>query len=162
MDLFHLQFNSGKEESAGSDEELPPRNVPSRRRAPYDLVPGGPRAGPLSVNDPQLRGPTTFTPLLSKAFIALQSPFGPPGRRNQMRGTHYRIHISHIHQLLRAMMAAHDYAGAARVLATLHRLHENFDPHVYRYTVAILRLSGDHSVRKRNDHRLLALRGFCR
>lgn len=58
----------------------------------------------------------------------------------------YKDPPEHAHCLLRSMMAAQDYAGAARVLATLHRLHVLFDPDVYRYTVALLHLSGDHQV----------------
>lgn len=55
----------------------------------------------------------------------------------------------HVHQLLRAMVAGQDYAGAARALAVLHRLHGAFDPDVYRYTATLLRVSGDHTVRIR-------------
>lgn len=59
----------------------------------------------------------------------------------------FRDVVVQVHRLLRAMVAGQDYAGAARALAVLHRLHGGFDPDVYRYTVALLRMSGDHTVR---------------
>ena len=76
----------------------------------------------------------------------LSSPFGPPGARVGWK-MRTRDAPQHVHRLLRAFAAAHDYAGAARSLATLHRLHDGFDPDVYRYTTALLRLAGDHRVR---------------
>ena len=107
---------------------------------------GTARAGPLSVNDPQLDPrPGGNFELLADSFLTLSSPFGPPGAKNSWR-MQYTDAPEHVHRLLRAMVSAQDYAGAARALATLHRLHSLFDPDVYRYTVALLRLSGDHQV----------------
>lgn len=118
----------------------------SSLRAKYTLRRGGPRAGPLSVNDPELAVPHDgFNPLLSEGFFALPSPLAPEGVGKEWR-VKFRDAVVHVHLLLRAMLAGQDYAGAARSLAVLHRLHGAFDPDVYRYTVALLRLSGDHTV----------------
>ncbi|CAM9838323.1 unnamed protein product [Ectocarpus sp. 12 AP-2014] len=130
--------------SAVPKQEHQPQPASSSLRGTYDVNRKG-LAGPLSVNDPQLLEPPThrlrFTN--SESFFNIASPFGPPGASNTWSLSR-RDAPEHVHLLLRALMAAHDYAGAARALATLHRLHSLFDPDVYRYTVALLRLAGDH------------------
>lgn len=122
-------------------------NTRVRFRGHYDLARtvkgGGARSGPLSVNDPQLDATDLAMKLLrSENFLSLACPIGA--------GSSWRIKYRDaevlVHLLLRAMMAAQDFAGAARALATLHRALGRFDPDVYRYTVALLRLSGDHQV----------------
>lgn len=132
--------------SAVPKQEHQPQAASSSLRGTYDVNRKG-LAGPLSVNDPQLLEPPThrlrFTN--SESFFNIASPFGPPGASNTWSLSR-RDAPEHVHLLLRALMAAHDYAGAARALATLHRLHSLFDPDVYRYTVALLRLAGDHQV----------------
>lgn len=113
------------------------------------------------MNDPQLEPPENSNDnesnnktggrrrsdrfILSESFFNIASPFGPFGAGNEWRVLP-RDAPEHVHRLLRALVAAQDYAGAARALATLHRLHSSFDPDVYRYTVALLRLAGDHQV----------------
>lgn len=95
------------------------------------------------MNDPQLEATDFATKLLrSENFLSLACPIGAG---NSWR-IQYRDATVHVHLLLRAMVAAQDFAGAARALATLHRLHCRFDPDIYRYTVSLLRLSGDHQV----------------
>eukprot|EP00903_Cladosiphon_okamuranus_P010417 g9853.t1 len=116
-----------------------------RPRGNYDPARGGTALlGPLSVNDPQLephdRGDRF---VLSESFLNIASPFGPFGTGNEWRILQ-KDAPEHVHRLLRALVAAQDYAGAARALATLHRLHSAFDPDVYRFTVALLRLSANH------------------
>ncbi|CAN0466367.1 unnamed protein product, partial [Hapterophycus canaliculatus] len=114
-------------------------------RRPFNIHRGASAlAGPLSVNDPQLAPPDEKNRcILSESFFSIASPFGPPGAGNDW-SVLQRDAPDHVHQVLRALVAAKDYAGAARALATLHRLHSVFDPDVYRFTVALLRLAGDH------------------
>lgn len=120
----------------------------SHVRGPYHIDKGRALAGPLSVNDPEFASFSRggINTVLSESFFTLCSPFGPPGARNMWR-MQSREAPEHVHRLLRAFVAAQDYAGAARALATLHRLMVSFDPDVYRYTSALLRLAGDHQVR---------------
>ncbi|CAM9539278.1 unnamed protein product, partial [Ectocarpus fasciculatus] len=130
--------------SAIPKQEQQPQPASSSLRGTYDVHRKG-LAGPLSVNDPQLLELPTHRQrfINSESFFNIASPFGPPGASNNWSLSR-RDAPEHVHLLLRALMAAQDYAGAARALATLHRLHSLFDPDVYRYTVALLRLAGDH------------------
>lgn len=142
--IFDGELQDGKP----PDDNGPfPEVLPSRVRAAYHLHPGGRRKGPLSVNDPELPQTPANRRSVFDSFYEIPSPFGHYDARSQWR-IHYRDHIAHVHRLLRILMAAQDFAGAARCLAVLHRLHATFDPNVYRYTVNLLRLHGDHSVRK--------------
>ncbi|CAN0375585.1 unnamed protein product, partial [Pylaiella littoralis] len=132
------------------NENLSSTSAPTPRpRGIYDPNRGSALLGPLSVNDPQLQPPDKISGgsgdrfILSESFFNIASPFGPFGAGNDWRVLP-RDAPEHVHRLLRALVAAQDYAGAARALATLHRLHSAFDPDVYRYTVALLRLAGDH------------------
>lgn len=148
---IHLLLTPGDRESSDSESE-PNKQQPTARpsrvlRVPYTIKPGGPRAGSLSVNDPQLNDREVPRLNLSEGFFELPPPIAPrsgPGASRFRR----KDPIVLVHRLLRKLMAAHDYGGAARALAVLHRLHGMFDPDVYRYTVALLRLSGDDTVRE--------------
>lgn len=140
-----------QEEKPTLKQDLQPSSfsldTPVRFRGHYDLARNkrgrGARAGPLSVNDPQLDATDFATNLLrSENFLHLACPI----RAGNSWKIQYRDATVHVHLLLRAMVAAQDFAGAARALATLHRVHCRFDPDVYRYTVSLLRLSGDHQV----------------
>ena len=93
----------------------------SRVRGPYQSDYGRALAGPLSFNDPEFAcfSQGGINPVLSESFFTLFSPFGPPGARNIWR-MQSREAPEHVHRLLRAFVAAQDYAGAARALATLH------------------------------------------
>ena len=129
----------------------PPSASLPRPRGNYDPARGSALLGPLSVNDPQLEPHDTGDRfILSESFLNIASPFGPFGASNEWRILQ-KDAPEHVHRLLRALVAAQDFAGAARALATLHRLHSAFDPDVYRFTVALLRLSGNHQVRARRQ-----------
>lgn len=131
----------------GAAAAPPPPSLPPRPRGNYDPARGSALLGPLSVNDPQLeRQDKGDRFILSESFLNIASPFGPFGASNDWRILQ-KDAPEHVHRLLRALVAAQDYAGAARALATLHRLHSVFDPDVYRFTVGLLRLSGNHQVR---------------
>lgn len=142
------ELSQSSSTAAAAASAAAPSTAPPRLRGIYDPGRGGSAllAGPLSVNDPQLEPPGRGDRfILSESFFGIASPFGPRGAGNDWRVLR-KDAPEHVRLLSRALMAAQDYAGAARSLATLHRLQRSFDPDVYRYTVALLRVSGNHQV----------------